>query len=82
MTELGFEFASRAKGHFFTYFKHPAHPSFNWEDFAADLRFHGFVVYLGTKPKTFGVSTVGHLFAADVSRFLSAVKLTKEEMKF
>lgn len=84
MTELGFEtvLPTALRSHFFTYFKYPTHPKFNWDDFSADLRFHGFSVSLGHKPNTFGVSTVGHLFSADVARFLSAVKLTKEEMQF
>lgn len=79
---MGFETASSVQSYFFTYFKLPTHPKFNWEDFAADLRFHGFVVYRGNSPNTFGVSTIGHLFTSDVARLLSAIKLTKEEMKF
>eukprot|EP01127_Copromyxa_protea_P005916 TRINITY_DN15745_c0_g1_i1.p1 TRINITY_DN15745_c0_g1~~TRINITY_DN15745_c0_g1_i1.p1 ORF type:complete len:428 (-),score=115.78 TRINITY_DN15745_c0_g1_i1:23-1306(-) len=84
MTELGFEtvLPKSLQSHFSTYFKQPTHPQFNWEDFASDLRFHRCVVYSGEQPKTFGVSTVGNIFPADVTRFLSAVQLTKEEMKF
>ena len=77
MTRLGFVplLAAEHRSPIITAFHSPDHPDYRFEQFYANLKQRGFVIYPGkvTEQDTFRIGTIGDVFPADIDRLLAAV---------
>ena len=84
MTELGFDpyLLPEYQSHIITSFRYPAHPNFDFNNFYARLSERGFVIYPGkvSGADCFRIGTIGHIFPADISNLVAAIRDVLSEM--